>query len=70
MGKIKGWTKTKDDKRRIEWFSEKGGYSIQLKEQDRTYLVSYGGLNNYQRFPTKSEAMKSAIKFMRSHPRG
>ena len=70
MGKIKGWTKRIIGKRRIEWFSEKGGYSIQLKEQDGTYLVTYGSLNKYKRFSNKKRAFDSAINYMRAHPRG
>jgi len=70
MGKIKGWSKRIVDRRRTEWFSEKGGYHIQVKEQDGTYLVTYGSLNNYRRFSNKTKAMKSAVKYMKAHPRG
>ena len=55
-----GWKKKIVDKRRTEWFSEEGGYSIQVKEQDGTYLVTYGSLNNYERVNTKSPAIKYA----------
>ena len=70
MGQIRGWKKKIVDKRRTEWFSRKGGYSIQVKEQDGTYLVTYGSLNDYKRFSNKSKAMRSAIAFMKSHPNG
>lgn len=70
MGATKGWIRESKGKKRIEWYSKIGGYSLKLKEQDGTYLVTYGSLNNYKRFGTQKEAFKSAIKYMKAHPRG
>jgi hypothetical protein len=70
MAKIKGWKKKVVDNRRTEWFSEEGGYHLQIKKQDSSYLVTYGSLNNYRRFKTKKEAINSAINYMRRHPNG
>ena len=70
MSKIKGWRKVINTKRRIEWFSENGGYSIKVREQSGTYLVTLGSLNNYRRTKTKNKAIKIAINYMKKHPRG
>ena len=64
------WRKKKVGKKRIEYFNESGGYSIQVKEQDGSYLVTFGSLNNYRRFTNKKKALHSAMSYMRRHPKG
>lgn len=70
MGKIKGWRKIEDTNTRERWYSEKGGYDVQVKEQDGSYLATPGRSDRARRFSTKIAAKQWILDYMRRHPNG
>lgn len=68
---IGDWRKKKTtDPRRIEYFNEIGGYGVQVKEQDGSYLATPGRSDRSRRFSNKRDAMEFIMNFMRKHPKG
>ena len=81
MGKIKGWTKTRENKVGSRWISNAGRiiFVHTLTKSTGAWERNFIGVELMDKdttalldkeFNTKKEATSFAIKYMRSHPNG
>jgi len=82
MGKIKGWTKTRERKDWVIWQNKHSGiefwiltgqlHGSRVSEFNHWFVYRNAIVNagTLAKFRTKAQAQKFAIQYMKTHPRG